>query len=174
MLDQQVWCWGQDIRIPLGNGLIQYGFDRHPVTPGLSGSTGYARRDEANRLLALWGSGLFLGAPDLGGVVLRRFNFQPAYTERSSLIPSELSGGAVPTFLARVESPGPAKEAELVGLVLDAIVTYERWVLDELGLDHRRRCVAAWPKACVTAEEMVPAWESLARCWRAIGIRAAS
>jgi hypothetical protein len=173
MLDQQMWCWGQDIRLSEGNALIRYGFERHPVAPGISGSNGYARRDEAGRLLALWGSGLYLGAPGLGGVALRRFDFRPAYTRRPTLLPSELSGGAVPTFRAPAELPGPAREAALVGEILDAIVSYERWALDELGLDHRRRCVAAWRKACVTAEEMAPAWESLARRWRAIGIRAA-
>ncbi len=172
LLDQQMWCWGQDIRVLQGNGLIRYGFDRYRVAPGVTGSTAYSKLDEAGRQLALWGSGLFLGAPGLGGVALRRFDFKPTYTDRSSLLASELCGGVVPTFRATAEPTESGKSVELVREILDAIVLYERWAFDELGVDHRRRCVAAWPKASVPAEKMVATWESLHNRWQAIGNRA--
>ena len=29
LLDQQLWCWGQDIRRVEGNALLTYGFTKH-------------------------------------------------------------------------------------------------------------------------------------------------
>ena len=41
LLDQQLWCWGQDIRRTEGNALLAYGFTKHRPLEGKHGSTAY-------------------------------------------------------------------------------------------------------------------------------------
>ena len=98
LLGQQLWCWGQDIKSPQGNLLIEFGFQRHRLRAADSqGSTCY-RFDDDQRHIALWGFGLFYGERQLGGLYVGRFDFRPAWANLESLAlgihwPSDL-----PTF----------------------------------------------------------------------------
>lgn len=83
LLHTQCWFWGQDIRSPAGNLLVQYGFERFRPPEGVEGSSAYllalvpARETSC---LILWGFGLFYRTEGAGGIFLDRFRFLPRWT----------------------------------------------------------------------------------------------
>ncbi|CAN5900555.1 hypothetical protein BH23PLA1_BH23PLA1_03650 [soil metagenome] len=166
LLDQQMWCWGQDIRCPAGNALVRYGFERIPVAPGISGCTAYERIVPAGGQLVLWGSGLFHGDSADGGVALRRLEFRPTWTPLTRLPMALLTAGAVPCFDVVGDQE---RVTRLLGAAVEEIIAYETWAAVSLGADHRCRCVAAWSRAIVPADQIIPAWRALADLWRAAG-----
>ena len=64
LLDQQLWCWGQDIRRVDGNALLAYGFTRHRPPEGEHGSPAYEWRGSGRSRVILWGFGFFYGDGD--------------------------------------------------------------------------------------------------------------
>ncbi|CAN5889833.1 hypothetical protein BH23PLA1_BH23PLA1_41960 [soil metagenome] len=166
LLDQQMWCWGQDIRCPAGNALIRYGFQRLPVAPGITGCTAYAKPGEAGGQFVVWGSGLFFGSPGDGGLALRRLEFRPTWTPRDTLAIPLLTAGAVPSFH---QSADVERLARLIQGAIDQIVAYESWAAETLGQDHRCQCVATWKKSTVPADQIIPAWKALLERWPSAG-----
>ena len=61
LLDQQMWCWGCDIRHGEGNVLLQYGFSRWRPPEGTLGSTAYQLEAPPSRQVVLWGFGVGIG-----------------------------------------------------------------------------------------------------------------
>ena len=80
LLDQQLWCWGQDIRRAEGNALLAYGFTKHRPPEGKHGSTAYEWRGSGSSRVILWGFGFFYGDGDRGGLFLQRYKFAPKQT----------------------------------------------------------------------------------------------
>lgn len=112
--------------------------------------------------ITLWGFGVFYGSAGSGGLFLKRRSFSPLLT------PQPDPGGAwSQADLPPVHSPASREECRtarrLLCGVLGWIAEYERWVRAELGPDHRRLCVAEWPKAALPADEMAEGWLKLAR-----------
>ena len=75
LFDQQLWCWGQDIRRAEGNALLAYGFTKHRPPEGKHGSTAYEWRSSGRNRVVLWGFGFFYGDGDRGGLFLQRYKF---------------------------------------------------------------------------------------------------
>jgi hypothetical protein len=162
LLDQQLWCWGRDIVRPQGNVLLRYGFSRSRPPEGRFGSSAYTLRPDPRIRITLWGFGVFYGSAGSGGLFLKRRSFSPLLT------PQPDPGGAwSQADLPPVHSPASREECRtarrLLCGVLGWIAEYERWVRTELGPDHRRLCVAEWPKAALPADEMAEGWLKLAR-----------
>lgn len=170
LLDQQLWCWGQDIVRPSRNALIDYGFARYESPPEkkqishyiLSAVNGPAIKPHPGRKVSLWGSGIFHGHPAHGAIYLRRYTFAPVFMDFQC--PIETIGG--PDEFP--EPPcGAAKEGlpvvlQLLGDLCQWIVHYESWAQAHLGRQHREHCLRDWKKTVASVTEIVPGWERLA------------
>lgn len=77
LLDQQFWCWGQDVRYPGGNLLLDYGFVRQRPPAGQRGSSAYTLAPTPGRHLVLRGFGLSYAADGVGNLFLPRYGFAP-------------------------------------------------------------------------------------------------
>lgn len=58
LLDQQLWCFGCDIRRTAGNLLLEYGFERKRPPISQKGSSCYSLNWQGKQIL-LWGFGIF-------------------------------------------------------------------------------------------------------------------
>ena len=164
LLDQQMWCWGRDIRHSEGNVLCRYGFLPLPPPAPDHGSTAYIFSQGSELTIVLWGFGIFCSCRDVEhvGLFLKRYDFAPRLT------PTAAPPQAVwaPEQLRDLRDPHTPSERtclqSLFGATLHWIASYEQWVIHRLGLDYRRRCVAGWSRAVVAAEAMAAAWTQLA------------
>ena len=78
LLNQQLWCWGQDIEYAKGNLLIRYGFDRTRLSEGTSSVYRLELSPESRVILR--GFCVFFGQDGLGGLFIRRFGFSPKFS----------------------------------------------------------------------------------------------
>ncbi len=163
LLDQQMWCWGYDIRRPAGNLLLTYGFTRYRPWEDQPGSSNYIFRPAPGRQIGLWGFGLFYGDERLGGLFLKRYEFSPKLT-LSSQLPLNISKVAEMPASRKPQTQAEVELAHtLLGAVLGWISGYEQWVQAEAGADYRQQSVEAWHrKVAVPAGEMAAAWQKLA------------
>jgi hypothetical protein len=166
LLDQQMWCWGQDVRRPEGNALLRYGLERHPPPEGERGASAYSGQAGPGCRVVLWAFGLFYGDDDAGGLYLRRYALAPTWAPAAEL-PLPLWD---PEQLPPSRPPRGAEERARVRVLLSGalawVAGYERWAIGALGPEHRERCVAAWPRAVVPAGDMAEAWAALAEACR--------
>lgn len=166
LLNQQMWCWGYDIRRREGNLLSQYGFTKHaaPADSGLKPC--YSLRSPDGTVIGLWGFGMYFSSGGAEGLLLKRFAFSPR------LVPAnEMRFDAwVPVDLPTVRQPGNRAEQDLACELLDAslrwVAGYERWVLAEAGPAHRIAAIDAWrgmrKRIAADALSMPDTWQLLA------------
>ncbi|GIW11781.1 MAG: hypothetical protein KatS3mg061_2838 [Dehalococcoidia bacterium] len=167
LLNQQFWCWGQDIRQPAGNLLLAFGFRRLRPPVGVLGSSCY-RLSLAGGEVVLWGWGvLWSGAST--GVFLPRRQFAPQGVRGSLAAPCWSPEGLPPLDPPTLVSQ---QTLALLAELLDWLAGYERWVLQVAGRDYRRACAGAAPGATLTLlPEQVPTlWEQLS-CAAAVWAR---
>lgn len=161
LLDQQLWCWGQDIRRAEGNALLAYGFTRHRVPEGKHGSPAYEWRGSGRSRVILWGFGFFYGDGDRGGLFLQRYKFAPKQT---AAVDFSLPIWK-PEQLPELTHPrGVEAWCCVFGLLTQGLAwigDYERWIISEYGLDYRQQCTDAWKKKCIPAHEMAAKWHEL-------------
>ena len=79
LLDQQLWCWGQDIRRAEGNALLAYRFTKHRAPEGKPGSTAYEWRGSGRSRVILWGFGLFYGDGDHRSHMIQKTERNPTH-----------------------------------------------------------------------------------------------
>jgi hypothetical protein len=166
LLNQQLWCWGYDIRRDAGNLLIAHGFERVPAPEGSSWRSAYHLTLEPGRGVSLWGFGMLYCDAEHGALFLKRFGFQPrllpdAVPPRTCFIQEHLPAQRTPT------TPSECREALL--LLRDAlewIAAYETWVLDTAGCAHRQAALDAWralrKRVLTSADGMPQAWHEMA------------
>lgn len=164
LLNQQFWLWGHDIRRPEGNALLLHGFGQERPPEGLRGSTRYDLALDPDRVVVLWGFGLFYGDRALGGVALGRFRLAPLFGD-----PDPPRGVWETARLPRFGPPVGADERRRTGALLVAalrwIAAYEAWAEDALDSSHRQRSLAAWRRPPCPRGETAVAWTRLAyRC----------
>lgn len=162
LLDQQFWCWGCDIRFAPINLLLEYGFTRYRSSDRARPGPVYALDCAPGAHVALWGGGLFFGLAGDGGLLLSRFDF----------IPQLLASDHTPSATWRVDQLGPkrlpcgANDRVQLGALLPCalqwIGDYESWVQRVAGMEYRRQCVAAWPRAVLPARQVAATWHSFA------------
>lgn len=162
LLDQQLWCWGRDVCRPQGNLLLGLGMCRYRSPVNGNDRTAYTGRVPGEGVVWLWGFGLAYWRPDVGGVFLRRYGFDPllmpAVLERPMHAPDELSH-----LLVRPATAGQrATAAAAVRAAAGWIAGFEHWVAENHGTAYREATLAArgTPPA-VSAREMARAWERL-------------
>jgi hypothetical protein len=166
LLNQQIWCWGQDIRSPTGNLLLSYGFTRTRPPGAEPGSSHYCLRLSERANISLWGFGMFYGHAEFGGLFLQRYAFTLAWTPQAALpahvwTPEQLPSVAAPrTVVARLHA------YRLLFAAVRWIVQYEKWIRDTVGLDYRHQCIARFSASTVPADEMIGAWRGIAQAYQ--------
>jgi hypothetical protein len=159
LLDQQMWCWGQDALFREGNLLVSYGFQRLERPRGQEGSSLYRLEQSASRRILLRGFGVFIGDDQLGGMFLQRFNFDPRVTPQSDLVrPAWL-----PSDLPRLVKPNSERQDKSCQSLLADLFSwncqYEEWVQQSVGLDYRTAVARDWKKrgnASFTSARLMP------------------
>ena len=161
LLHQQLWFFGNDIKIPNKNLLVNYGFDQVRPPKYISGSTNYVcRTGEAT--LVLWGFGVFLSERNNQGVYIGRYNFYPR------LIKDELLNFPIcaPSNLSEMKYPESVEEWEycfrLISEFFEWIASYELWVNWIMGGSYRKTCLKDWDQSIVSGDEMSWAWNKVA------------
>lgn len=161
LFDQQMWCWGQDIRCPEGNLLLAYGLTRKPPPETVKGSSRYHWSGSETHQLLLWGFGLAYMQIGTGGLFLKRFGFTPRL-----LAGDPLNQIWALDQLPRVRLPRTSEEGQktltLFAALLRWISRYEQWIQETCGCAYRQHCLSAWQKTICPAEAIVEEWNRLA------------
>lgn len=138
LLDQQFWCWGQDILRPQGNGLVEFGFSRRPAPPGTTFPSIYELELSNDRRVVLRGFGLSFRAGDVE-VYFERYKFAPMLFP----IGRSLSRCWAPQDVPRLEAArSRVRTALATGLSAQCfawIAEYERKVKLLWGYEYRTR-----------------------------------
>lgn len=132
LIEQQMWCWGCDVRRPDGNLLLAYGF-RKRLAPVSNLPSAYSVGVVLDRALTLWGWGLWLAAPELGTLLIRRSRFRVAY--RSDVILEPVVWR--PVDLPAMDKPRTVEQLRqaqaLIAEAAEWIADYERWVAAQVS-----------------------------------------
>jgi hypothetical protein len=159
LYDQQLWCWGYDIR-QRGNLLLRYGFAQYRQDKSCGGTT-YTLQMPGDTVLRLWGGNLVFYKAELGALHLKRYEFEP----RLMPVQYELSY-ATPEQSAFAQTAEECMNAaHLAGECMRWIAGYERWVIETAGWAHRQAAVQAWKQNAVfliAAEQMAALWDESA------------
>ncbi len=144
LFDRQMWCWGRDVRCPVGNLLIEYGCRKDPTPDPRRAASRYHAELTDGATLSIWAFGL-LYRFEAEQVFLRRSDFRP------QLVPSGTDWSAVwrSTELPLLTRPvNPAQQEQALGALRAMIrwmAAYESWVLAYAGAEWRSSVLAAWP-----------------------------
>lgn len=156
LFDQQMWCWGYDIRHAAGNVLLSYGFERHRAPDGRT-SSAYVHHSLCGEQIVLWGFGAFFGVAHTGGMYIGRDAFQP-YVAAVSGLPVDCWSDRP----ARADSP-TAGLPHLLVRFLNWVSRYEGWVQNTLGPAYREATLRGWQrKMVIGGAEMAATWAAVA------------
>lgn len=166
LLDQQMCCWGCDVRRAEGNLLLAYGFEKRP-SPNPRFHSAYTLPVCATCALTVWGWGLWVADSDHGSVFMSRSRFQFAYTTTAVFAPCASQANDLPLF----PNSSDADKSSVYALMAQACrlaASYEAWLLEHVGVDYREMVNAAWPerrrqKGGIPAGSMARAWLDLAQ-----------
>lgn len=169
LLSQQLWCIGQDILRPEGNWLIELGFERFaPPKQYAANPSVYKRELTDGRCVLLRGFGVLFSDPQLGSVVLPRYEFMPRYCQRAKLDRLPWTRDDLPQM--RIPSLSQRQACtQLVSGCLNWIADYETKIVEELGIGYRSASLDGWETNnhdVIPAKEMAPAWRALS-AWMA-------
>ncbi len=163
LLNQQIWCWGQDVKYSGGNLLTRYGFQRKEK-PRDSGAVSLYRLEISSTVrVILRGFGVFYGDDRWGGLFVRRMGYSPKLTPTSDLPRPAWKAEDLPP-LTEPSNADFARAQRLLLELIDWIRHYEVWILKTVGINYRRESLIAWnPKdyRVIPTEEMASAWRIL-------------
>jgi len=159
LFDQQLWCFGRDIKRAGGNILLNLGMCVHRAPDAERVSSVYTAAVEPGGNIFLWGFGAMYSEPGLGGVFLRRYDFAPRLTSLES-------GIAIhdPRGLGSLANPVSAAEQLRMRTLLPRLVgwfaQYEHWIAENFGSAYRGHCLEnRGQPAAVPAADMASEWE---------------
>jgi hypothetical protein len=163
LFDQQMWCWGCDIRREGGNLLAAYGFHKHASDKKNCHST-YTFALDSDCTMTLWGWGMWISRAEMGSAFVSRsrFDLQHTYEVVNPIGACQASDLPFTTLTtsAQVEL-GRALLCEAMLLCAD----YERWLIQSVGLSYREQVVKAHPPSShhkpVEAHRMADTWHEL-------------
>ena len=173
LFNQQMWCWGYDIRRASGNLLIQYGFVRLPAPPRVQSTSSYQLKNEDGFTLTLWGFGMHLNLGTQTGMFIRRSEFVPLPTP-STFDPSTVfSAQEIPPFNGPQNCDDAMTLRSMLMTAIERIAEYEQWVIDTVGSSYRNEAVAHWPQrrkyGTMDGTEMAAQWQKLLVEIRSLG-----
>ncbi len=175
LFDQQVWCWGEDVKRDKGNLLIACGFERTPPPKGQEkfGSL-YARRIGRGGQVMLRGWGLLISDRTHGAICLMRYEFLPRQLPCDEIPPNLWDSSALPKLFAPVSDADVSRALFLLAAACRWIASYERWLLRRIGPKHRDTSIDHWrkmKKTSFTADRANRLWRLLAKRLREAAIR---
>lgn len=161
LFDQQMWCWGQDIRHVCGNLLIEYGLTRMPPQCERRAQSCYDWVS-CHRQMRLWGFAVWLSHERLGTVLIRRSDFRPQFAMSSYPAPLVWRPDDLPELGHSLGEVKIDQARLLLADLFEWIEGYERWVVERIGVAGRQAIIDAWPQRrkgiTAAAEEMAEAW----------------
>jgi hypothetical protein len=169
LLNQQMWCWGSDIRRPEGNLLHQYGFVKHRAPDGSGLKPCYTFTAHDGLTIGLWGFGVYFADGHGQGLFLKRFDFSPRLISAAEM----RFDVWVTRDLPELTTPRSGNDLHISGRLvcgaLQWVASYERWVLQQAGPEYRTATTEAWrglrKRVAVDGPQMADAWQKLAqRC----------
>ncbi len=164
LFDQQLWCWGWDVRCERGNQLIEFGFQRTRCDEGRRSS--YYSLNTRPNSIALWAFGVMMIDSTAGAILVDRSGFRPRYYPMTEL----------PVRAHRTSDLGNPAEPESDRTVIDLTVrmmrwcaAYERWIDRSHPAEYRQAALEAWrskgKRCCSTSGETASHWHMLADHW---------
>lgn len=164
LLNQQVWCWGRDVKSPRGNLLVQHGFHRTEKPAGSPAASLYRLELSSTTRIILRGFGVFCGDDRWGGLFLRRFGFKPKLTPAPDMSRPAWTAEDLPSLVLPGADQAESCQRLLMSLI-DWVVQYETWIREVAGPSYRRKTLDDWNarQGVVPAEAMIKAWRTLAR-----------
>lgn len=160
-LDQQFWCFGQDILQQPRNALLELGFSKHrPLKDRKDGSC-YTVTSRTGVNIVLWGFGMFYSDQRLGdAILLVRDDIRPWMVEQMQTPVGVWDPLEIPRH--RVRGSEVAGARELLADLLKWLAQYEAWIADHRTPGHRERTLREWKRVVVPALESAEQWQHLA------------
>lgn len=168
LIDQQMWCWGCDVRRTDGNLLLLYGAKRRP-SPKPRYTSAYVFQIEGGAVVNLWGWGLWISCPHRGSLFISRSRFHVRYTHDAVLMPDAWCERDLPLTELALDADNLVHARELLVTALHWIGEYEMWLSAQIASDYRDRILAKWPqrkryKGGIPATNMAACWFELSTC----------
>lgn len=166
LLDQQMWCWGCDVRRTQGNLLLAYGAEKRP-SPAARYHSAYTFVADHHAVLNLWGWGIWFAHTPWGSLFISRSRCRVRYGSEVIRIPDAWCEHDLPTMTGVRDDIEAAYAADLLAAILNWIGGYERWLCSQVEPDYRERILQQWPqrtryKGGIPAVEMSAHWFELA------------
>lgn len=163
LFNQQMWCWGTDVRREAGNLLLAYGFHRQRPPANKKGASMYSLELATGAQIKLWGFGMFYSKDEENGLFLKRLEFIPRLLSKTMIANRAIwNQEQLPPLRKPRTGDEIEKTIDLLSQSLTWIGTYETWVW-QTDANHRRHAVANWDKATITADNMRTTWLSLSQ-----------
>ena len=167
LIDQQMWCWGCDVRWTHGNFLLLYGAQKRP-SPNPRFHSAYSFRIGEEIVLNLWGWGLWIASPHRGSLFVARSRFHVCYMRDTTLMPDAWCRRDLPLKKLEPADDDLANARNLLGAALHWTGTYEAWLNEQVPHDYRERVLAQWPRrrqnrGGIPAAEMAENWFGLSK-----------
>jgi len=165
LIDQQMWCWGCDVRRAEGDLLLQYGAVKRP-SPNPRYHGAYCYRLEGDAIINLWGWGLWIACPQRGSLLLSRSRFKIQYTSEFIPMPEAWCKRDLPPTKPNIDDSEFVHVHHLLTTALHWVGTYETWLNSQVAPDYREHVLTKWPqrkryKGGIPATEMADSWFDL-------------
>lgn len=145
LFEQQMWCWGCDVRRESGNLLLAHGMEKHPA-PEPRFHSAYSRELDSGSVLTLWGWGLWIAGSDYGSAFLSRTRFCVRCSQAVNMRPTAWSEASLPPVGAPQDEAHKRNMRHLLSTAFHWIASYERWLIHSIGPEYREHALAAWPQ----------------------------
>ena len=162
LMHQQCWCWGQDVRRPEGNLLLEYGFARTRPPEGVSGSSRYTLHQDGAHL-ALWGFGAGYAVEGCGGIYVNRYCFVPRWLADHAALDPVWHADQLASLRRPLTRREIRRSRRLLRSLIRWIASYERWVESACGPGYRPRTLSSWRRTSIPPDRQALEWELLAR-----------
>lgn len=164
-LDQQFWCFGQDILQPPRNALVEMGFTRHASPRHRKEGSCYVVTTREGVTIALWGFGVFYADRILGkAMLLTRDDIRPKVVDQLQTPVGVWDPQDLPHREAR-ESES-AVVSSLMADLLNWFGKYEFWIIANRPAGHRENILLEWKKEAVPACRTSESWRFIAEEFR--------
>ncbi len=165
LIDQQMWCWGCDVRAE-SNLLLTYGACRRP-SPNPRFHSAYSFALTEARWLTIWGWGMWIADVALGSVFISRTRFRLSFSPDAVLMPEAWCAADLPPIPMVSASALPSAGRALVGACCLWIADYETWLTGYTPDGYRDRAISAYPGrrqhgGGIPSAEMPGMWRLLA------------
>lgn len=149
LLHQQCWVWGQDIKCPTGNLLLDYGFQCQRPPENLKASSQYTIMVDDALYVRLWGFGLYYGGEQ--GIFLNRYSFVP----RCAFLCACWQG-------KEMQGLPRERDLRLMPGLLRWIAVYEEWIKNRTSAKYQLQRVANFKTRRSIGQQSATTWLNMA------------